>query len=91
MNWATQQSSDTGNGAIVHVSTCTTWPNVKMYEIRSYSGRDQNKTWYEAVGDEKRLEFATTDAAARRYRECEHLRDQSAEIARLKKMLSAAS
>lgn len=88
MTWETQTSHDTGNGAIVHTSTNREWPNVTMKEFRSYSGQDSNKTWYEAVGDEKRLEFASPDGAARRYRECERLRDQSAEISRLKKQLA---
>jgi hypothetical protein len=88
VNWTDTTTHDTGNGALVHVSTTTSWPGVKQYEFVSYCGRESDKTWYEAEGDSERLEFSTPAKAADRYRECVKLRDQSDEIEQLKKQLA---
>jgi hypothetical protein len=68
--WKTDRTRDTGNGALVHVSTSRRWPGVKQYEFVSYCGREEDKTWYEAVGDERRLEYSAPAKAEERYAEC---------------------
>jgi hypothetical protein len=86
--WNQQSRHDTGSGAIVYVSTSTSWPGVTMREFRSYCGRESDSTWYEAVGDDSRMRFSTPAKASSRYSECVKLRDQSAEIRRLQEQSS---
>lgn len=86
--WESQSTRDTGNGALIHVSSCPEWSGVKQYEFVSYCRREENKTWYEAVGDDSRLEYSTPSGAAARYAECVKLRDQSAKIKKLESQLS---
>jgi hypothetical protein len=79
--WNHDSSHDTGNGAMVHRSSSSDYPGVTMLEFRSYCGRESDKTWYEAVGDDSRLEFSTPSKAVERYNECVKLRDQSQKLA----------
>lgn len=85
--WTTQTTRDTGNGAMIHVSTSPEWSGVTQYEFVSYCGRESDETWYEAVGDDARLHYSTPAKAAERYRECVKLRDQSARIRDLESQL----
>ena len=87
--WGNQTTRDTGNGAMIHVSTSKEFPGVWQYKFRSYCGREEDKTWYEAVGDDRRLEYSTPKKAEERYRECVRLRDQSARIVALEKELAS--
>jgi hypothetical protein len=68
-SWTDDGMWDTGNGAMLYRLKSPGHPLARKYEFTSYCGRDNDHTWYEAVGDAEKIKYQTSDAAEARARE----------------------